>query len=228
MTYPPPAYPPRPVPLEQLADPTLAEWWQRLVARIVDQLVVGVLTSPVYIAYFIWLFGQISDSAEKFAHAPLGQAPAFPFSLLGLLGWVLAISAAVAVIGFVYDLLCHGKWGATLGKRIMKIKVVRLADREPIGGGLAAKRALVYPLVSIVPLFGGLFSWLDVLWIFKETVTRQCLHDKFAETVVIRLDPPRPRYGPPGYGPPPGYPQQPGPGPAGYPPPAAPGPGSPR
>ena len=204
MTYPPQAPAPRPVPLEQPVDPTLAEWWQRLVARFVDNMVISLLASPAYILYFIWIFSQMNTMI-----AQAGKASPFMFNPLYILLWAFGIGAVVNLIGFGYDWLCHSKWGGTVGKRIMSIRVVRARDRGDVSGGMAAKRAMAYPLAGIVPFIGSIFVLVDVLWQFNDKATRQCLHDRFAETIVIRTDPPRPVYGRPG--PPPGYPP-PGPG----------------
>lgn len=223
--------PPRPVPMAPPADPTLAEWWQRLVARIIDGFVVSLISSPVYLVYFIWIMRRIFEEMDKYSRIPVGQEPPpMPvfISPVELIGFSFGIAIVVGILQFFYDWLCHARWGMTLGKRILKIKLVRAGDRGKVGAGAAAKRALAYPLGGIVPMVGSIWALVDVLWIFNDQVHRQCLHDKFAETVVIKTDPPRPgpQYGPPGY-PPPGYP------PAGYPPPGhAPGgptgPGSPQ
>jgi hypothetical protein len=40
-------------------------------------------------------------------------------------------------------------------------------------------------LTSVVPGLG----WVDGLWQLWDKPWRQCLHDKFAQTLVIKLDP---------------------------------------
>ena len=70
----------------------------------------------------------------------------------------------------------------------MKIKVVSLADRGPVTGGAAAKRAAVYGLAPQVPLIGSLFGLLNSLWLLWDKPNRQCLHDKVAGTVVVKTE----------------------------------------
>ena len=50
---------------------------------------------------------------------------------------------------------------------------------------MAFKRYLVQHVATI--LVPGL-NWIDGLWQLWDKPYRQCLHDKFAETVVIKLD----------------------------------------
>jgi len=67
----------------------------------------------------------------------------------------------------------------SIGKKIMHIKVVR-SDGTPVTlGRLFWLRNVVNGLISIVPLYG----LIDALFIFGES--RQCLHDKIADTIVV-------------------------------------------
>lgn len=70
--------------------------------------------------------------------------------------------------------------GQSLGKKMVGIKVVR-ADGTPVSlGRVFWLRNVVNGLLSIVPLYGI----IDVLFIFGES--RQCLHDKLADTIVVK------------------------------------------
>jgi uncharacterized RDD family membrane protein YckC len=171
-------------------DPSLAEWWQRLVARIVDGLILAVITSPLLIWYFIWYFRHLPELVPP----STGAAPDMHEFLqleVKLIGISLLYGLASSLVYFAYDWFQHAKWGQTIGKRIMKIKVVALVDRTPVTGGAAAKRAAAYALAPEVPFVGGIFGLLNVLWLLWDKPNRQCLHDKFAGTVVIKTDYPR-------------------------------------
>ena len=64
-------------------------------------------------------------------------------------------------------------------KKLVGIKVVR-ADGSPASvGRIVWLRNILNGFISIVPLYG----LLDSLFIFGES--RQCLHDKIADTIVI-------------------------------------------
>lgn len=93
----------------------------------------------------------------------------------------------------VWWLLYYGAFeylwnGQTPGKRAARIKVV-MGNGEPVTKVAAAKRTLARPLDS--------FPWLTpyalgILWIIATgEKRRQRLGDKWADTKVIRVDPPR-------------------------------------
>jgi uncharacterized RDD family membrane protein YckC len=70
--------------------------------------------------------------------------------------------------------------GQTIAKKFLGIKVVR-SDGSPASlGRIFWLRNVVNALIGIVPLYG----LIDHLFIFGES--RQCLHDKIADTMVIK------------------------------------------
>ena len=140
-------------------DPALAEWWQRLLARLVDDVILIILTSPVWIAGLLPLFRRIQRLASQYPDlSQPAAAQAFNDSvnqqMAGMVGTFLLISAGIGVISFGYDWLQHGLWGQTIGKRVMGTKVVTADTRSSISGQAACGRAAVYALVPVVPLGG--------------------------------------------------------------------------
>jgi uncharacterized RDD family membrane protein YckC len=100
-----------------------------------------------------------------------------------MLGKRLAGNSITAVLGFIYYVWQHGKWGRTIGKRAMDLRVVRADDGGPIGYGTAAWRLVFTYLITIVTL--GIGWIVDSLWILFDG-RRQALHDKVAKTVVVK------------------------------------------
>jgi uncharacterized RDD family membrane protein YckC len=171
-------------------DPALAEWWQRLLARLVDDVILIILTSPVWIAGLLPLFRRIQRLASQYPDlSQPAAAQAFNDSvnqqMAGMVGTFLLIGAGIGVISFGYDWLQHGLWGQTIGKRVMGTKVVTADIRSPISGQAACGRAAVYALVPVVPSVGGLFALINESWLLWDP-RRQCLHDKAAGTVVVK------------------------------------------
>jgi uncharacterized RDD family membrane protein YckC len=166
-------------------DPTLAEAWQRLVARLLDGVFVSLITSPLMIWFAIWYFRHLPDliPADNDEPAEINHMMRLELKLMGI-GLLVGVCAALVVFG--YDWFQHAKWGQTLGKRILKIKVVALSDRAPISSGAAAKRAALYALAPQVPFVGGFFGLINSLWLLWDKPNRQCLHDKVARTVVVK------------------------------------------
>jgi uncharacterized RDD family membrane protein YckC len=171
-------------------DPVLAEWWQRLLARIVDAIVVFILISPFWGATILALVHRFQRIANQYPDlSQPGAQQAFSNSvnqsMAGMIGIYLLLGLVAALVYFVYDWLQHGLWGQTLGKRVMGTKVVTADTHAPISGGAAGRRAAVFALPSAVPYVGGLFELINELWLTWDT-KRQCLHDKAARTVVVK------------------------------------------
>ena len=171
-------------------DPALAEWWQRLLARLVDDVILIILTSPVWILGLLPLFRRIQRLADQYPDlSQPAAAQAFNDNVsqlvAGMAGTFLLIGAGIGVISFGYDWLQHGLWGQTIGKRVMGTKVVTADTRVPISGQAACGRAAVYALVPVVPSVGSLFALINEAWLLWDP-RRQCLHDKAAGTVVVK------------------------------------------
>jgi uncharacterized RDD family membrane protein YckC len=97
----------------------------------------------------------------------------------------------IFLLGFVAGLVGFGVWcwftinyvkqdGQSIAKRLLGIKVVR-TDGTPVSlGRLFWLRNVVNGIVGIVPFY----ALVDMLFIFGES--RQCLHDKIADTIVVK------------------------------------------
>ncbi len=171
-------------------DPALAEWWQRLLARLVDDIILVVLTSPLWVSVLLPAFRRVERLASQYPDlSQPAAAQAFNNSLshlmAGMIDTFLLLGAAVGIVSFGYDWLQHGLWGQTIGKRVMGTKVVTADTRSPISGQAACGRAAVYALVPVVPSVGGLFALVNESWLLWDP-RRQCLHDKAARTVVVK------------------------------------------
>jgi uncharacterized RDD family membrane protein YckC len=138
----------------------LAERGTRLGAAMLDGLIVGVLYLPGLL-----LIGFAQDNKTV--------------SYVGASLIVLAILAVIA-----YNCVLLHRNGQTIAKKMLGIKVVR-SDGSRIGlGRIFALRFLPISLLGAIPLVGPLVSLTDALMIFGEE--RRCLHDQFADTIVIK------------------------------------------
>jgi uncharacterized RDD family membrane protein YckC len=139
-------------------EPEYGGRWRRLVAAIID----GVLVSAV-----TWLLTAPILGVNMVREGNFGRQTAA--DLLG------------GLVAFLYYVLQHGRWGQTLGKRAMSLRVVR-EDGGPIGYGQAAWRLLFAYLISLATC--GVGGLIDVAWILWDR-RRQALHDKVARTLVL-------------------------------------------
>jgi uncharacterized RDD family membrane protein YckC len=165
-----------PGPTDTLGRP-LADWWQRLVAIILDGII---LTVPKAI---------ISAVAISSANNHNNNV----FSTSHLTAWVVILGVIFAVIDVVYFALLNGSAkGQTVGQMALGIAV---RDR-PTGGAIDPQRAGIRILV-LEP--GILLSWLPVIGAIASLYTlvaalsplwdknRQGFHDKVAHTDVIKV-----------------------------------------
>ncbi|HSJ12901.1 MAG TPA: RDD family protein [Longimicrobiales bacterium] len=81
--------------------------------------------------------------------------------------------------GFYFTALTVLGRGQTPGKRMLKIRVIRL-DARPVGWWIAFERFGGYA----ASFFSGTLGFAQILW----DRNRQALHDKATETVVIRVE----------------------------------------
>lgn len=170
--------------------PALAGPGSRLGARIIDWLILGVLTAPLWAPVWASAINQFRAIADQYpAGANLQQIPAAKNAMVTVegrfIGHMVLVVIAYCVIALAYDWIQHGLWGQTLGKRAVGIVVVSGVDGSRISTGAAGGRAAVYALPGLVPFVGGLFALLNELWLLWDS-RRQCLHDKAAHTVVIK------------------------------------------
>jgi uncharacterized RDD family membrane protein YckC len=142
---------------------SLAGPGQRLLARILDSVIIGV-------AFFI-LFFVIIAAAGGLEQADEG------------LGGLSAVGFIVPFAGLVlYEVGLTATRGQTVGKMALGIRVVDEATGQPPGWGPSFVRWVVPLVMGFVPFL----TLVDALWLLWDA-NRQCLHDKAAKTLVIRI-----------------------------------------
>jgi uncharacterized RDD family membrane protein YckC len=131
--------------------PPLAEWPKRAGAFVIDQI------GPfIAVAIVSTIFGAISDV--------LG-------ALISILGYLAALAWAL------YNAYLAGQTGQSYGMTQFKLRLLREADGQPIGGGMGIARVFIHFLDSLACYVG----WLWPLWDPK----KQTFTDKITSTVVI-------------------------------------------
>jgi uncharacterized RDD family membrane protein YckC len=182
----PPGYPPLPpgyryvLPALAPDGRPLASFGDRVVARIIDGLIFGAVGIVLAIPVFVVFIAQLPPSGSD-GRAPAGNFAGFVLAILGVeAGWFVLVLA----LTYLYEVEMLLRSGQTIGKRIMKIKVIPLAPGVPLTRRSAAMRWLVG---NVATAFVPLFNWLDGLWQLWDKPYQQCLHDKAASTVVVKL-----------------------------------------
>ena len=190
MSEQPPSYPPyqypqapndlQPPPYQVPVAPDgrpLAGAGQRLGARLLDgllYLVVVVLVMGVIVGIMAALTNSVIDD----------DSPVLPF--------VLIPTVVIVLLGlqYLYEVEIPMRWnGQTPGKRALKIAIVAFEPHTALG-----RRALTYRFLVTFAfnlLSNCYVGFLDSLWLLWDKPYKQCLHDKAAKTVVIKVLPGR-------------------------------------
>ncbi|MFF2812227.1 RDD family protein [Streptomyces sp. NPDC058000] len=135
----------------------------RLLARFIDYLIILVLTLGVWIAVYAWM-----KSAFKSGDS-------------GLMPTALSLIAWEVLVLLLFEPLTMAM-GGTLGKAICGLRVVHIETGNKLGFGHALGRWLCYLGIGMVPIL-GLINVLSCIW---NEPFRQCMHDKAANTVVVK------------------------------------------
>lgn len=144
----------------------LAGLERRLGAAIIDGIITGLLVLlPIVLFFGGW---------QKYA---LAMASA------GIFG--TAISIVLAAIVYI---LVNGKFlkenGQTIGKKLLKIKIVRSNGAPADFKRILFYRYLPAQLILLIPVLGNFLSLINVLFVFR--ASRQCVHDQIADTIVVK------------------------------------------
>ena len=139
----------------------LATPGSRLAAVLLD----GVIQIPMVIALVVGIVMTDGNQEE------IGIA---------LIGLSVILFLALAI----YQLVIISRDGQSIGKRIMKIRIVKYEDNSNPGFVHAVLlRAFVNGLIGGIPFVGPIYSLADPLFIFGEE--HRCLHDLIASTKVV-------------------------------------------
>jgi uncharacterized RDD family membrane protein YckC len=182
MTEQPPAPPsgcPPVTPPPSLPQEAYTRWATRALAWIIDYLPYVIL---IGIGYGIDAATQKTDCHTDTSQYHLGEFCDVHNSSLGLAA--LLVSAVVALAYLIWNLgYRQGGTGSSIGKSVMKFKVVGENTGEPIGFGMSVMRELLNAVFGGVCIILGIVTYLYPLWDAK----RQTLVDKIIKTVCLPL-----------------------------------------
>ncbi len=134
----------------------------RFVAILIDYLIIGVISGILAIPLLVAAIVSVTN----------GNVSAVS------LGPIVALSVVGLVVWFLYFTLLEGRYGQTVGKMALSIKVVRDADGAPIDYGEAAVR-------TVLRIIDGLFDYLIGAIFIWTSDEKQRLGDRVAHTVVV-------------------------------------------
>ncbi|MFH9609305.1 RDD family protein [Streptomyces sp. NPDC017448] len=155
--------------------PPLAEPGKRILARLIDFLVISI---PLYLISLPW-GGAVDVNGE--GDDGFGDAVAGGYG-----GQQLVWSVIGLVVYVAYDTYFTHKDGRTLGKRLLNMRVAMLSDGRVPDTGAALMRAVVLwaPALLCCPCLWWL---INIVLMFTDKPYRQGLQDKAAKTVVVAV-----------------------------------------
>jgi len=142
----------------------LAEPGDRFLARLVD----GLLSLAFIIPWLIFLSAMDWVSLAEFKRSSFAALKLIPAELpLAIYQWILITNT-----------------GQTIGKKWMRIRIVRV-DGSPVGfGDGVVLRDWIMRGIGFIPGLGGCIALVGYLMIFGQE--RRCLHDRIAGTKVVK------------------------------------------
>src|SRR5215218_10890263 len=136
----------------------LANWPQRVGAYLIDNLIASI---PAFLAVIL------------FSGTDPGETPSAGAGLVAFLLYLVSLGI------WIYNRsILAGRTGQSWGKQVLNLRLVRMADGQPMGGGMAFVRDLLHVLDGLLCYIGFLFPIWDA--------RRQTLFaDKIMNTVVL-------------------------------------------
>jgi uncharacterized RDD family membrane protein YckC len=134
-------------------------------------MILGVFASIINTLFFFNWMKQLSDPSFLSSFSSTGKLPASFWTFY----WVSLLVSLIVQIA--YNTIAVGKWGKTLGKTAVGLKVVK-ADGGKVSYARALGRTLAYQLNSFT--FG--LSFLVIAF----SAQKRGIHDYIADTIVIK------------------------------------------
>jgi uncharacterized RDD family membrane protein YckC len=180
--YPPPPpgnYPPPPPGyggyLPQMPKTAYTSWFTRVVASLIDAVPMLILVGVgVVIAIVTGDNNCVTTNTDMSTSASCTSNPTPVGLVVAVLAYIAALAFAIWNFGYR-----QGTTGASVGKSVMKFRVISEKTGQPIGFGLSILRQLAHVLDSALCYLGYLFP----LWDAK----RQTFADKVMTTVCVPL-----------------------------------------
>jgi uncharacterized RDD family membrane protein YckC len=171
----------------------LAGWGVRFGAYLIDAVLVSVVAAIIGAPFVAKIVNAYADLfRDTIRAAETGSARPDQMDVYGEI-WLPLLGFALVsiVLNFIYQVGFLRWRGATPGKLALGLRV-RLRERPgPLEWETILRRWVsqfgpnLLTLVPVLGLVAGVYPWVDGLWPLWDE-RRQALHDKFAQTNVVR------------------------------------------
>ena len=185
--------------LSALADDKLelASPADRLSAVVINHVIGSIITAPIYYYYIVSIFKfkfaitMDSEEPETLNPEQLNQF---------ILDWInlpqtrilIAFTVVASIIYAVWQICWMTKYGQSIGKRLLKIRVIRTNGDNPGFAGNVLVREIVYNVIAnfitVLTLgFGFIILLFVPFMVFNTNLHRRTLQDFLAGTIVVKV-----------------------------------------
>lgn len=156
--------------------PPYAGWGARVGAYLIDRLIVFV---PAAIFYGLGFAIGFKDADCVTEQTDTSYSTSCSGGLSGAGIALILVGALIALVGALWLIYREGTTGQTPGRKMLNIKLVREADGQVLGFGMAFVRQLCHFVDSLACYLG----WLWPIWDAK----RQTFADKIMSSIVVKV-----------------------------------------
>lgn len=183
--------------LSALADGKLelASPADRLSAVVINHIIGSLIAMPFYIYYMISIFkffGTIDpDEADALDKEQLDQFFLNWFNL-PLTEIIIGFTFVASIIYTIWQIYWMTKYGQSIGKRLLKIRVIRInGDNAGFIHNILLREVVYGVIASIVSImtlgFGSLIFLFIPCMVFATSWHRRTLQDFLAGTIVVKV-----------------------------------------
>ncbi|SEN60175.1 Uncharacterized membrane protein YckC, RDD family [Actinacidiphila rubida] len=150
---------------------------RRFAARVIDGVLLAALTGAAAVPLGTAAYHHAKDKVDQ---AKLTGETVKVWLLDGTTGAELAAVVGVLLVaGLLLEVLPNARWGRTLGKKLVGLRVLDIDSQLPPGFGVSLRRWATRTLfdLTVVGLLASAWGLFDRPW-------KQGLHDKAARTFV--------------------------------------------
>ncbi len=141
-----------------------AGFWIRFLAFMIDYAIIGFLMAIIWAPTFLIAFRPTAS----------GESPGAFGMILPFLSFVLG-----SAVGLGYNLWFPATRGATPGKKMLGLRIVREDGEEPLGWGTAFMRLVGYMVSGFILCIG--------FFMIAFNPEKKGLHDMIAKTRVLKI-----------------------------------------
>ncbi len=157
----------------------LAGFGDRFLAFLIDTAIFMAVYMVVFVPLMIGWVSIVVSEAQSGREPDVGMFIAIYVIFFGA---AMVLSIGATYLYYVEFQLRRG--GQTVGKKAMKLRVISVDPAAALDRMTLAKRwGIQHAAAAFVPFF----VYVDGLWQLWDKPLQQCLHDKVAATVVVKV-----------------------------------------